>query len=327
MSLSDTRWLVISDCVERILKQYDALTAHFDIVNTNGKDYDARILFDMFRDEQNRSLLLFLFPMLRDLSRLTKLFQRKQANNLVIYNEIQVFFMDLARKILKDSTLRNSTVQQLCEINLSTTFCFLSLNDVTFGEVFMQSIRKFDVDTQNNLKNRAQAFMKQLFVQLQARLTGTLQTIRKLEPFCLPRFYENPPTIREFMKPFFMTDMVSLGILENHVRQLVPLVKENDTTDSFWINIHNLKIGEEPKYQEISNGVVKMLCIPISNAEVERTFSAASYFKSWRRSGIKIDLLEAMLYCKFGLIWMGKSLSNFIPPINILSYDASQLYD
>ena len=60
MSLSDTRWLVISDCVERILKQYDALTAHFDIVNTNGKDYDARILFDMFRDEQNRSLLLFL---------------------------------------------------------------------------------------------------------------------------------------------------------------------------------------------------------------------------------------------------------------------------
>ena len=84
ISLSDTRWLVISDCVERILKQYDALTAHFDIVNTNGKDYDARILFDMFRDEQNRSLLLFLFPMLRDLSRLTKLFQRKQANNLAI---------------------------------------------------------------------------------------------------------------------------------------------------------------------------------------------------------------------------------------------------
>ena len=70
-----------------------------------------------------------------------------------------------------------------------------------------------------------------------------------------------------------------------------------------------------------------MLCIPISNAEVERTFSAASYFMSWIRSGIKIDLLEAMLYCKFGLSWMGKSLSNFIPPINILSYDASQLYD
>ena len=66
MSFSDTRWLVISDCVERILKQYDALTAHFDIVNTNGKDYDARILFDMFRDEQNRSLLLFLFPVHRN---------------------------------------------------------------------------------------------------------------------------------------------------------------------------------------------------------------------------------------------------------------------
>ena len=210
------------------------------------------------------------------------------------------FLWTWQKKILKDSILRNSTAQQLCEINLSTTFCFLSLNDVAFGEVFMQSIRKFDVDTQNNLKNRAQAFMKQLFVQLQARLTGTLQTIRKLEPFCLPRFYENPPTIREFMKPFFMTDMLSLGILENHVRQLVPLVKENHTTDSFWINIHNLKSGEESKYQEISNGVVKMLCIPISNAEVERTFSAASYFKSWRCSGIIIDLLEAMLYCKFG---------------------------
>ena len=178
MSLSDTRWLVISDCVERILKQYDALTAHFDIVNTNGKDYDARIFFDMFRDEHNRSLL-FLFPMLRDLRRLTKPFQRKQANNLVIYNEIQVFFMDLARKILKDSILRNSTVQQLCEINLSTTFCFLSLNDVTFGDVFVQSIRKFDVDTQNNLKKSSSSIYEAIICSITSKIERNVANNKK----------------------------------------------------------------------------------------------------------------------------------------------------
>jgi len=31
ISPSETRWLVVADCVERILSQYDALLAHFSV--------------------------------------------------------------------------------------------------------------------------------------------------------------------------------------------------------------------------------------------------------------------------------------------------------
>jgi len=61
-----------------------------------------------------------------------------------------------------------------------------------------------------------------------------------------------------------------------------------------------------------------MLTLPISNAEVERTFSASPYFKSARRSTMKNELLENILYCKFGSEWLNTSLSSFEAPEELL---------
>jgi hypothetical protein len=72
------------------------------------------------------------------------------------------------------------------------------------------------------------------------------------------------------------------------------------------------------KYRELAEGVIKMLALAISNAEVERTFSASSFFKSSRRSLMKLDLLENILYCKFGLKWLESDLTKFIPPKELL---------
>ena len=105
------------------------------------------------------------------------------------------------------------------------------------------------------------------------------------------------------------------------------MASENDETDKFWINLHNVKAGNEYKYRDITTGVIKKLVLPFSNGEAERVFSATTLYKSGRRSGISTDLLEAMLYCKFGIIWLGlQKLSDFIPPLEILNYNSSLLY-
>jgi hypothetical protein len=59
LSPSNTRWLILSECIERILLQYDALKAHFDVAYQNEHCYGAKSLREMFKDERNRLFLLF----------------------------------------------------------------------------------------------------------------------------------------------------------------------------------------------------------------------------------------------------------------------------
>ena len=151
--------------------------------------------------------------------------------------------------------------------------------------------------------------------------------MRFIKPFTLPYFKEKGPTLSDFKKPFFKTDDVTLSTLENLVVEVRRLVTEDDTTATFWLNLHNVKIGEEYRFRELTYGVIKMLCIPFSNAEVERDFSAISVFKTNRRCLISTELLENMLYCKFGLKWMGITVQQFNPPMEMLNYYPSQLYE
>ena len=77
-----------------------------------------------------------------------------------------------------------------------------------------------------------------------------------------------------------------------------PLATDDDTTTQFWLNLHNFKSGDEYPYRELTQGVIKMFCLPHSNAEAERDFSAVKYYKSDRRSLMSTKVLEAILLCK-----------------------------
>ena len=143
-----------------------------------------------------------------------------------------------------------------------------------------------------------------------------------MDPFCLPSFKENPPTGSNFKAPFFDTSPTSLAILENQVQQLVSMVDDMDNTERFWLQVHNIKIGDDYKFRPLSTGVIKMLCLPLSNAEVERTFSATTYLKGTRRTCISTPLLESMLHCKFGLKRLGQKPSKFVVPRELTSYSA-----
>ena len=82
-------------------------------------------------------------------------------------------------------------------------------------------------------------------------------------------------------------------------------------------------IGGTFKYRDVTDGVIRMLCLPIANGEVERSFSGVNNTKTDERSQMKNDLLEAILHCKFGLTLMKQDLENFVPPVSMLKYDSS----
>lgn len=181
ISPSTTRWLVIADCMQRVLQQYDALKAHFDMVRHKSPDYEANTLYKMYHDEANRVRLLFLYPILMDLRRLTKLFQTKTADNIKILKEIKDYFLILARRILQKRTVDHNSIEQLCQLNLETgqshydtgSICLLKLEEMDFGELFSSGIQKFSQNTQKLMKQEAHGFLKALFIGLQKRMLET----------------------------------------------------------------------------------------------------------------------------------------------------------
>jgi hypothetical protein len=195
------------------------------------KDKTVRDLAHLFKDPANRAMMIFLNPILKDLRRLTKLFQLKQADNLTIYTEIKDFFMDIARRILKNSILRVNRIEDLCKLQI-TEFTLLDKSDVDFGGAFMRSISRFPVDLQNELKARAMNFLRVILEGLQKRLTETLGVVQSIEPFTISKMKISGLTIQDFKAPFFKVDDESLSVLDNQGRQVLNHIRDYDTTSS-----------------------------------------------------------------------------------------------
>ena len=161
-----------------ILLQWSALKKMFEEAEKEDKtDFRARELNVLLGVGEYKAILLFMFPILKDLRRITKLFQTKTGNNLQIYAELKQFVLDLCRRILKPSVLKANNVYQLLNLDLTTNFNLLSLNDTDFGNVFLREISRFPASHQLDLKNKAREYMRTLMRNLQHHIGKTLRTL------------------------------------------------------------------------------------------------------------------------------------------------------
>ncbi len=326
ISPSETRWLVVADCVERILLQYDALMAHFSVAYQVERCYEAGVLHKMFEDEQNRMFMLFLHPVLKELRRITKTFQSNSGDNMKIYSELEAFFLALGTQILKPAILKNKTTEELCNLNIDSNFCMLPTEAIDFGENFLFKLErsKLSTEAKNNVLTKASAFLKELFMGLQKRLQGTFGLMKHVQKFMMPKFLENPLARSDLIAPFFPQDDTSLGEIEGKFRLLKAMKWSNTETNNFWFEVHSYQdLSEDFPFRILSQGVIKMLCLPTSNAEIERVFSQVNIIKNKKRSNMQTELLDAVLHCKFGLSKFGLSSHQFDPPREILSFNSN----
>ena len=77
----------------------------------------------------------------------------------------------------------------------------------------------------------------------------------------------------------------------------------NTETEKFWAEVEDFKnaSGENP-FLDLFNCAKQALILPHSNADVERVFSAINCAKNKLRNSMKIELLNAILIIRFGLI-------------------------
>ena len=159
--------------------QYDALKTHFErACAKDKKDYHAKELAKLYSFGQYKAFLLFLFPILSDLRRITKVFQLKSGNNLELYEELKECIVNLATRFLKPAVIQRNNIYQLMYLDLTTDFCLLPLNSVNYGTPFENEMKKFTPQDRLDMQNRARDYLKTLFLELRGRLCGTIKTLQ-----------------------------------------------------------------------------------------------------------------------------------------------------
>ena len=159
--------------------QYKALLETFEkAYSKDHTDYTAKELVRLYTTPQYKVLLLFMFPILKDLRRITKLFQLNSGNNIEIYEELKGFIYRIAKRFLKPSVIERNNIYQLMNLDLSTEFNLLPLNSVDYSTAFDEEMPKFDPQTRNDLKTFARNYLKEVFTGMQGRIATTLKTLQ-----------------------------------------------------------------------------------------------------------------------------------------------------
>lgn len=92
-----TRWLSIHSAVDRIMQQWTELKTHFEMSRIN---YTADLLSNMYKDESNLALFLFLCPILEELQRVNKAFEAKNADQCILFKDLTTLMGFFVSKVV-----------------------------------------------------------------------------------------------------------------------------------------------------------------------------------------------------------------------------------
>lgn len=187
VQLSTTRWLAWYGCIKSVLDQWIPLKTHFNIISKS-KDgcYTSRTLSDMINDDTHLLYLLFLKPVLYEVTQVNIIFQGTNVDIYKAYNDLKILLISLLKRILKPYYMKkifedisNKNIIRLIDIellqnSLKLPETHLPCNSVDFGQQFIQI-------KLNLIMERSARFLFRLCHEIIERLPQNLKVIEKLK--------------------------------------------------------------------------------------------------------------------------------------------------
>lgn len=143
MQLSTTRWLAWYGAVKTTLDQWDSLKLHFEMMASREKCYTARTLAQMYKDPTHKLYLIFLKPILREITLINETFQATNADVTKIYSELRTLVLSLASRVIRPEFMKQSnpgmlrkSELEMVEKAISDDGARLPIDRVYFGDAF-----------------------------------------------------------------------------------------------------------------------------------------------------------------------------------------------
>lgn len=311
--LADTRWLSIEPAVNRILKQWDSLKAHFDVVRNSENCFMAEQLYALYRDPQNKVYLIFLYTILDLTQKTNKLFEANNVDVTKLTSDLKLLYCTIVKKIV-NPTARINIFDDRFEKYLDP--------NPYLGFAFENACVEANLNEEQKsiIKSRCIAFLTQFALQLKNRLPENLEILEKMNRFSvLETVKHNKLPISEIANFFFKEPLIITRIETQWAQINSVHWTEKEKTEEFWIEVYLYKdsAGENP-FKELANLAFRILCLPFSNADVERLFSTMNIIKNKLRNKMKLPLLTNILSIKYGLKRMNKCCNSYICPDSVL---------
>ena len=313
--MADTRWLSIEPAVKRILDQWISLRTHFEITRIKDNCYTAELLHSMYCDKKNFVFLSFLHPILSLVQKTNKSFESQVADPTKLLTDLKMLYSIVVSKIVLP-TARIDIYEQDIDKYLDPT--------PTLGFAFESAYSENGINGQekDHLKSRCISFLVALARELKNRMPENIKILERM----------NILSVSECLKPnkVSITDLATYYTTKD-IRTIITKIefewdnirfvnwKETQDTEKFWVEVSNYRdaSGQNP-FKQLVDLAFKVLCLPHSNADIERVFSQMNLIKTKLRNRMKLKLLNNILHIRFGLKRLGLCCNNYTLPDHIL---------
>lgn len=300
-----TRWLSVETAVTRILDQWLELETHFKLARTADRCFTANQLYEIFINSKLKSYLIFIKPYLQDVQRVNKLFQGSSSTDMSkLFEELCFLIEKTANSITvqrRDFDALSSTVEDYITPNPYLGYDLEKhLKNSNLSEVVVKKIRENCIQ-----------FVTKLVYSL--RLSDNFKVLRQINKISVKRALriikpELAPILEEFKYP---SSTITKIDMQWKNLPLVPWTAKS-TTSEFWSEVKSFKdAGGNNPFEELAEFACRMLTLPFSNAEVERTFSQMNLVKTKVRNRMEGGMVNAIILIRSSLSNLGKCCSDF----------------
>lgn len=308
---SQTRWLSLESVVNRLLEMYNELLAYFTVTAKLDDADNGEIILEQLNDPVNNLYLKFLQFILPQINKINRLFQSESAQIHKLNSNVKTLLFSILDCFMKPEYLKNC---DLNNVNFENVQNLLDYEDFYFGtEVNLQlndlilnkRIKNSEVI---NFKNNCISFYIELAQQILKRFNFNNKILTQIS------IIDPQNVINKSSKSIIplcslfpnLIDRKNYQAIDLEYREVRNLELKNmfaNTTDinieDFWETICTLKCGDNSfRFPLLAKFIFEVLCIPISSANVERTFSQINLNITKTRNRLKTDTLKGILLTK-----------------------------
>lgn len=336
---SMTRWISLSECVKRVMNQWDVLYSVFTETSMEENSKTVDLICNIFKWPLTKVYLEFLKFILPTFTEFNVCFESNRILIHRLFPECFLFLKRFGSKFLKDSCITD----QLHNLDIDNEENLLPLESIIVGpeaakliteiknnnsETYNKIIIEFYINVQNFYKVAFTESIKRLplneifleslqFLDPEIALYSPKQSIVSLEPL-LQKFkskVNRDDILSEWQALpdyFSSTEKEELILLD---------------TGRFWNKIsteQNLK--GELIFKNLANLASLCLSLPYSNDDVERYFSMINLIKTQGRNRLKTDTVSALTRIQLELRNENKNCYNYEIKDSMLELFNSDMY-
>lgn len=311
--MSNTRWLSIERAVNVILKSWLELKLLFNTLKPEEKCFVSCTLKDMYNDSSNFLYLTYLSFVLSKVQKVNLSFESNESDPCKLFDDLYFLLQMLTNQIIFPTNNFDYINGNLEEVLNTNSY---------LGFTFEKACEDYSISGEKKKKivYSCVSFTKRLVQELRAKLPESFEVLKKINILNVNSVLcHSKDDIKDFARVFIdnNSDIVEIetGWANIHLKKW----SCTDNTIDFWIEVYNYKdsLNENP-FKMLADLAIKVLCLPYSNAEIERVFSLLNVYKSKIRNKLGLNSVNSLLHVRYGLKAKNACCNNYTVPPEVL---------